>query len=107
MQPGLTGWAQINYPYGNTIHDALQKLQYDLFYIKNRSLLFDLSILFPLEPYPGPVSLPWLDPLFRLSPGHPDSPPENSCLIFYQIEGLQKITVTPGQADPRDVQLSD
>ncbi|MCC7013508.1 MAG: TIGR03013 family PEP-CTERM/XrtA system glycosyltransferase [Planctomycetes bacterium] len=46
VKPGLTGWAQINYPYGNTVDDALQKLQYDLFYIKNQSLLFDLSILF-------------------------------------------------------------
>ena len=45
-KPGLTGWAQINYPYGNTVEDALQKLQYDLFYIKYLSLLFDLSILF-------------------------------------------------------------
>jgi len=45
-KPGLTGWAQINYPYGNTTVDALHKLQYDLFYIKNQSLLFDLSILF-------------------------------------------------------------
>jgi exopolysaccharide biosynthesis polyprenyl glycosylphosphotransferase len=45
VKPGLTGWAQINYPYGNTVEDARQKLQYDLFYIKNRSLLFDLSIL--------------------------------------------------------------
>jgi len=46
MKPGLTGWAQINYPYGNTVEDSLQKLQYDLFYIKNQSFLFDLSILF-------------------------------------------------------------
>jgi lipopolysaccharide/colanic/teichoic acid biosynthesis glycosyltransferase len=46
VKPGLTGWAQINYPYGNTVEDALQKLQYDLFYIKNQSLLFDLSIVF-------------------------------------------------------------
>lgn len=46
VKPGLTGWAQINYPYGNTVQDALQKLQYDLFYIKNQSFLFDLSILF-------------------------------------------------------------
>ena len=46
VKPGLTGWAQINYPYGNTLEDALHKLQYDLFYIKNQSLLFDLSILF-------------------------------------------------------------
>ena len=46
VKPGLTGWAQINYPYGNSVEDALQKLQYDLFYIKYQSLLFDLSILF-------------------------------------------------------------
>jgi lipopolysaccharide/colanic/teichoic acid biosynthesis glycosyltransferase len=46
VKPGLTGWAQINYPYGSSVEDALQKLQYDLFYIKNQSLLFDLSILF-------------------------------------------------------------
>ncbi len=46
VKPGLTGWAQINYPYGNTVADAMQKLQYDLFYIKNKSVLFDLSILF-------------------------------------------------------------
>ena len=46
VKPGITGWAQINYSYGNTIEDALQKLQYDLFYIKYQSLLFDLSILF-------------------------------------------------------------
>ena len=46
VKPGLTGWAQINYRYGSTLEDAVQKLQYDLFYIKNQSLLFDLSILF-------------------------------------------------------------
>ena len=46
VKPGLTGWAQINYPYGNTVEDSLHKLQYDLFYIKNHSVLFDLSILF-------------------------------------------------------------
>ncbi|MBL6721380.1 MAG: exopolysaccharide biosynthesis polyprenyl glycosylphosphotransferase [Planctomycetes bacterium] len=45
VQPGLTGWAQINHRYGNTEEDALAKLQYDLFYVKNQSLLFDLSIL--------------------------------------------------------------
>jgi lipopolysaccharide/colanic/teichoic acid biosynthesis glycosyltransferase len=46
VKPGLTGWAQINYRYGSTFEDAVEKLQYDLFYIKNQSLLFDLSILF-------------------------------------------------------------
>lgn len=46
VKPGLTGWAQINYRYGASFEDSLQKLQYDLYYIKNQSLLFDLSILF-------------------------------------------------------------
>jgi lipopolysaccharide/colanic/teichoic acid biosynthesis glycosyltransferase len=46
VKPGLTGWAQINYRYGSSLEDAVQKLQYDLFYIKNMSLLFDVSILF-------------------------------------------------------------
>jgi lipopolysaccharide/colanic/teichoic acid biosynthesis glycosyltransferase len=46
VKPGLTGWAQINYPYGSTVEDALHKLQYDLFYIKNHSVLLDLSVLF-------------------------------------------------------------
>jgi lipopolysaccharide/colanic/teichoic acid biosynthesis glycosyltransferase len=45
VKPGLTGWAQINFPYGASEADALQKLQYDLYYIKNRSFLLDLSIL--------------------------------------------------------------
>jgi exopolysaccharide biosynthesis polyprenyl glycosylphosphotransferase len=44
-KPGLTGWAQINFKYGNTISDALEKLQYELYYIKNRSLLLDLRII--------------------------------------------------------------
>ncbi|HED64099.1 MAG TPA: TIGR03013 family PEP-CTERM/XrtA system glycosyltransferase [Planctomycetes bacterium] len=45
VKPGLTGWAQVNYPYGNTVEDALQKLQFDLFYIRHQSFLFDLSIV--------------------------------------------------------------
>ena len=45
VEPGLTGWAQINYGYGASVEDALQKLQYDLYYIKNASLLFDLWVL--------------------------------------------------------------
>ncbi|HWQ15174.1 MAG TPA: sugar transferase [Roseiflexaceae bacterium] len=44
-RPGLTGWAQINYGYGNTVEDALVKLQYDLFYLKHQSPWFDLIIL--------------------------------------------------------------
>ncbi|MEO6654648.1 MAG: TIGR03013 family XrtA/PEP-CTERM system glycosyltransferase [Pyrinomonadaceae bacterium] len=46
VAPGLTGWAQIKYPYGASVADARQKLQYDLYYIKNQSLTLDLVIIF-------------------------------------------------------------
>jgi sugar transferase (PEP-CTERM system associated) len=46
VRPGITGWAQIKYKYGSTIEDALQKLQYDLYYIKNASIGLDLLIMF-------------------------------------------------------------
>jgi sugar transferase (PEP-CTERM system associated) len=46
IAPGLTGWAQIKYPYGASTEDARQKLQYDLFYIKNQSLMLDAIIIF-------------------------------------------------------------
>lgn len=46
IEPGLTGWAQIKYPYGASIEDARQKLQYDLFYIKNFGLILDAIIMF-------------------------------------------------------------
>lgn len=45
VAPGLTGWAQVRYPYGASVEDARQKLQYDLYYIKNQSLLLDLLIV--------------------------------------------------------------
>ena len=45
VRPGLTGWAQVRYSYGASVEDAMQKLQYDLFYIKNMSLALDLFIL--------------------------------------------------------------
>ncbi len=45
VKPGLTGWAQVSYPYGASTEDALRKLQYDLYYIKNYSLILDLNIL--------------------------------------------------------------
>lgn len=45
IKPGLSGWAQINYPYGSSVADTAQKLQYDLYYIKNRSLILDLGII--------------------------------------------------------------
>jgi exopolysaccharide biosynthesis polyprenyl glycosylphosphotransferase len=46
IKPGLTGWAQVNYSYGETIDDSLIKLQYDLYYIKHRSLFLDFNIMF-------------------------------------------------------------
>jgi sugar transferase (PEP-CTERM system associated) len=45
VKPGITGWAQLCYPYGSSERDALEKLQYDLYYVKNRGLLFDFAIL--------------------------------------------------------------
>jgi exopolysaccharide biosynthesis polyprenyl glycosylphosphotransferase len=46
IKPGLTGWAQVNYSYGSTIDDSLMKLQYDLYYIKHRSIFLDINIIF-------------------------------------------------------------
>jgi lipopolysaccharide/colanic/teichoic acid biosynthesis glycosyltransferase len=45
VRPGVTGWAQVNFEYGDSIEDALVKLRYDLYYIKHRSLLLELTIL--------------------------------------------------------------
>ena len=45
VKPGLTGWAQLKYPYGATESDSLEKLKYDLYYIKHRSFMLDLLIL--------------------------------------------------------------
>ncbi len=45
VRPGVTGWAQVNYPYGASIEDARQKLAFDLYYVKHRSLFLDLLIL--------------------------------------------------------------
>jgi len=46
LKPGLAGWAQLRYPYGASEEDAEEKLKYDLYYVKNHNLLFDLLILF-------------------------------------------------------------
>jgi sugar transferase (PEP-CTERM system associated) len=46
VKPGITGWAQIRYPYGSSVEDAVHKLQYDLYYAKNHGLFLDLIILF-------------------------------------------------------------
>ena len=46
VKPGLTGWAQVNYPYGSSIEDALHKLEYDLYYVKHMSLALDAAIIF-------------------------------------------------------------
>jgi lipopolysaccharide/colanic/teichoic acid biosynthesis glycosyltransferase len=45
VKPGLTGWAQLCYPYGSSEKDALEKLKFDLYYVKNQGLVFDLMIL--------------------------------------------------------------
>ena len=46
VKPGLTGWAQVKYRYGSSLDDAMEKLRYDLYYIKNLSVIFDLTIVF-------------------------------------------------------------
>lgn len=46
LRPGLTGWAQVCYPYGANLDDSIRKLEYDLFYLKNVSFLFDMAIIF-------------------------------------------------------------
>ena len=46
VRPGITGWAQVQYKYGNTLEDAREKLQYDLYYIKNASIGLDVLIMF-------------------------------------------------------------
>jgi lipopolysaccharide/colanic/teichoic acid biosynthesis glycosyltransferase len=45
VKPGVTGWAQVRYRYGASVEDSLEKLRYDLYYMKHLSLVFDLTIL--------------------------------------------------------------
>jgi lipopolysaccharide/colanic/teichoic acid biosynthesis glycosyltransferase len=45
VKPGITGWAQVNYPYGASLEDSRQKLSYDLYYVKNHSLFLDFIIM--------------------------------------------------------------
>jgi lipopolysaccharide/colanic/teichoic acid biosynthesis glycosyltransferase len=45
VKPGLTGWAQVRYSYGATVEQSIRKLEYDLYYVKNHTLLLDLVIL--------------------------------------------------------------
>ena len=45
IRPGLTGWAQLNFPASTSVQEAKEKFQYDLYYIKNRSFFFDLAII--------------------------------------------------------------
>ena len=45
VQPGITGWAQVRFPYGSTVEDAKHKLEYDLYYTKHMSLFLDIFIL--------------------------------------------------------------
>ncbi|WP_018124096.1 TIGR03013 family XrtA/PEP-CTERM system glycosyltransferase [Desulfovibrio oxyclinae] len=46
VKPGITGWAQVRYPYGSSVEDSIEKLRYDLYYIKNYTLLLDFRIMF-------------------------------------------------------------
>ena len=46
VKPGLTGWAQVRYQYGATVEDSMEKLQYDLYYVKNHTLFLDMIVLF-------------------------------------------------------------
>ena len=45
VKPGISGWAQVNYGYGASVRDAVEKLNYDLFYIKNMSILMDVLVI--------------------------------------------------------------
>ena len=45
VKPGVTGWAQVRYRYGSSIEDAVEKLRYDLYYIKHLSVFFDFTIV--------------------------------------------------------------
>lgn len=45
VKPGITGWAQLNYPYGSSVEDSFKKLEYDLYYVKNNNLVMDIMIL--------------------------------------------------------------
>jgi len=45
VKPGLTGWAQLNYPYGASVEDSMEKLKFDLYYVKHQSLMLDILIL--------------------------------------------------------------
>ena len=46
IKPGVTGWAQVMYPYGISVEDAYRKLEYDLYYMKHQDLMMDLKIVF-------------------------------------------------------------
>jgi lipopolysaccharide/colanic/teichoic acid biosynthesis glycosyltransferase len=45
VKPGITGWAQVNYPYGASVDDAREKLAYDLYYVKSNDMFLDIAIL--------------------------------------------------------------
>jgi hypothetical protein len=65
----------------------------------------DLSSLFPLPPPSAAITLPWEDTFYRLPPWDPQSPPDNSCLIFYQVDDCPRIAVVAGRSSPDAVRL--
>jgi sugar transferase (PEP-CTERM system associated) len=71
VTPGISGWAQIHYPYGNTIEDAIEKLKYDLYYVKNYSLVLDFIVLIQtlrVIIYPSAATNPKAEVLARVRP---------------------------------------
>jgi lipopolysaccharide/colanic/teichoic acid biosynthesis glycosyltransferase len=71
VTPGISGWAQIHYPYGNTIEDAVEKLKYDLYYVKNYSLVLDFIVLIQtlrVIIYPSAATNPKAEVLARIRP---------------------------------------
>jgi len=51
VKPGITGWAQVNYPYGSNLDDTQRKLEYDLYYIRHFSFVLDASIVLKNHPH--------------------------------------------------------
>ena len=79
VRPGLTGWAQINYPYGSSVEDARRKLEYDLFYIRHYSVLTDLSIVLRTVTGPRDAWRP-LEPATLGRHPHPRHPRDHAAL---------------------------
>jgi exopolysaccharide biosynthesis polyprenyl glycosylphosphotransferase len=91
VQPGITGWAQVNYPYGSSTEDARRKLEYDLYYMKNMSLFLDLFILLDTVRIVlcGGVNV-----------SHSRNPERNKAMLDFQLS-------TAGPSLPRDAAVGN